>query len=198
MEEITNDHVINLTQQTSLRDKMAGRVPLIGSGLSILVILMYALGPAISIDGKNYVGWMVSFYYWGEQYIYHYYVFGVNFVLSLAVVLPVIFAIVTAANWKYGSGRKRMVLSILNGAVLIYAGAAFLNVVSLAESTVSENFQMTLVAAQKSGTYFERMTPVIAAILCFVLAAAIMAGGILGRNTLAAQRPIDEEEETEE
>lgn len=64
-----------------------GFVPLIALGVAIVAIVLYAFLPALSIDGRDYVGWMVTFYYWGHQYIYHYHEFGFNLVLSLATVL---------------------------------------------------------------------------------------------------------------
>ena len=88
-----------------------GFVPLIALGVAIVAIVLYAFLPALSIDGRDYVGWMVTFYYWGHQYIYHYHEFGFNLVLSLATVLPAILTIVTLAMWKHASAGKRMVLS---------------------------------------------------------------------------------------
>ena len=83
-----------------------GFVPLIALAVAIVAITLYAFLPALSIDGRDYVGWMVTFYYWGHQYIYHYHEFGFNFVLSLATVLPVILTIITLAMWKHGSALR--------------------------------------------------------------------------------------------
>ena len=179
-----------------------GFVPLIALGVAIVAIVLYAFLPALSIDGRDYVGWMVTFYYWGHQYIYHYHEFGFNLVLSLATVLPVILTIVTLAMWKHASAGKRMVLSILDGVALLFTGIAYLNVMSLAESTVSQNIELTLKAAQKSGTYLEGTMPIVAAILCFAVAAVMIATGILNKKAGIGGTPIvyedDDEDDDEE
>lgn len=175
-----------------------GFVPLIALGVAIVAIVLYAFLPALSIDGRDYVGWMVTFYYWGHQYIYHYHEFGFNLVLSLATVLPVILTIVTLAMWKHASVGKRMVLSILDGAVLLFTGIAYLNVMSLAESTVSQNIELTLKAAQKSGTYLEGTMPIVAAILCFAVAAVMIATGILNKKAGIGGTPIVYEDDDDD
>lgn len=179
-----------------------GFVPLIALGVAIVAIVLYAFLPALSIDGRDYVGWMVTFYYWGHQYIYHYHEFGFNLVLSLATVLPVILTIVTLAMWKHASAGKRMVLSILDGAVLLFTGIAYLNVMSLAESTVSQNIELTLKAAQKSGSYLKGTMPTVAAILCFAVAAVMIATGILNKKVGIGGTPIvyedDDDDEDDE
>ena len=179
-----------------------GFVPLIALGVAIVAIVLYAFLPALSIDGRDYVGWMVTFYYWGHQYIYHYHEFGFNLVLSLATVLPVILTIVTLAMWKHASAGKRMVLSVLDGAALLFTGIAYLNVMPLAESTVSQNIELTLKAAQKSGTYLKGTMPTVAAILCFAVAAVMIATGILNKKAGIGGTPIvyedDDEDDDEE
>lgn len=179
-----------------------GFVPLIALGVAIVAIVLYAFLPALSIDGRDYVGWMVTFYYWGHQYIYHYHEFGFNLVLSLATVLPVILTIVTLAMWKHASAGKRMVLSILDGAALLFTGIAYLNVMSLAESTVSQNIELTLKAAQKSGSYLKGTMPTVAAILCFAVAAVMIATGILNKKAGIGGTPIvyedDDDDEDDE
>lgn len=175
-----------------------GFVPLIALGVAIVAIVLYAFLPALSIDGRDYVGWMVTFYYWGHQYIYHYHEFGFNLVLSLATVLPVILTIVTLAMWKHASAGKRMVLSILDGAVLLFTGIAYLNVMSLAESTVSQNIEITLKAAQKSGTYLKGTMPTVAAILCFAVAAVMIATGILNKKAGIGGTPIVYEDDDDD
>lgn len=181
-----------------------GFVPLIALGVAIVAIVLYAFLPALSIDGRDYVGWMVTFYYWGHQYIYHYHEFGFNLVLSLATVLPVILTIVTLAIWKHASAGKRMVLSVLDGAALLFTGIAYLNVMPLAESTVSQNIELTLKAAQKSGSYLKGTMPTVAAILCFAVAAVMIATGILNKKAGIGGTPIvyedddDDEDDDEE
>ena len=179
-----------------------GFVPLIALGVAIVAIVLYAFLPALSIDGRDYVGWMVTFYYWGHQYIYHYHEFGFNLVLSLATVLPVLLTIVTLAMWKHASAGKRMVLSILDGVALLFTGIAYLNVMSLAESTVSQNIELTLKAAQKSGSYLKGTMPTVAAILCFAVAAVMIATGILNKKAGIGGTPIvyedDDEDDDEE
>lgn len=175
-----------------------GFVPLIALGVTIVAIVLYAFLPALSIDGRDYVGWMVTFYYWGHQYIYHYHEFGFNLVLSLATVLPVILTIVTLAMWKHASAGKRMVLSILDGAVLLFTGIAYLNVMSLAESTVSQNIELTLKAAQKSGSYLKGTMPTVAAILCFAVAAVMIATGILNKKAGIGGTPIVYEDDDDD
>lgn len=175
-----------------------GFVPLIALGVAIVAIVLYAFLPALSIDGRDYVGWMVTFYYWGHQYIYHYHEFGFNLVLSLATVLPVILTIVTLAMWKHASAGKRMVLSILDGAVLLFTGIAYLNVMSLAESTVSQNIELTLKAAQKSGSYLKGTMPTVAAILCFAVAAVMIATGILNKKAGIGGIPIVYEDDDDD
>lgn len=175
-----------------------GFVPLIALGVAIVAIVLYAFLPALSIDGRDYVGWMVTFYYWGHQYIYHYHEFGFNLVLSLATVLPVILTIVTLAMWKHASAGKRMVLSILDGAVLLFTGIAYLNVMSLAESTVSQNIELTLKAAQKSGSYLKGTMPTVAAILCFAVAAVMIATGILNKKAGIGGTPIVYEDDDDD
>lgn len=175
-----------------------GFVPLIALGVAIVAIVLYAFLPALSIDGRDYVGWMVTFYYWGHQYIYHYHEFGFNLVLSLATVLPVILTIVTLAMWKHASAGKRMVLSILDGAVLLFTGIAYLNVMSLAESTVSQNIELTLKAAQKSGAYLKGTMPTVAAILCFAVAAVMIATGILNKKAGIGGTPIVYEDDDDD
>lgn len=175
-----------------------GFAPLIALGVAIVAIVLYAFLPALSIDGRDYVGWMVTFYYWGHQYIYHYHEFGFNLVLSLATVLPVILTIVTLAMWKHASAGKRMVLSILDGAVLLFTGIAYLNVMSLAESTVSQNIEITLKAAQKSGTYLKGTMPTVAAILCFAVAAVMIATGILNKKAGIGGTPIVYEDDDDD
>lgn len=179
-----------------------GFVPLIALGVAIVAIVLYAFLPALSIDGRDYVGWMVTFYYWGHQYIYHYHEFGFNLVLSLATVLPVILTIVTLAMWKHASAGKRMVLSVLDGAALLFTGIAYLNVMPLAESTASQNIELTLKAAQKSGSYLKGTMPTVAAILCFAVAAVMIATGILNKKAGIGGTPIvyedDDEDDDEE
>lgn len=175
-----------------------GFVPLIALGVAIVAIVLYAFLPALSIDGRDYVGWMVTFYYWGHQYIYHYHEFGFNLVLSLATVLPVILTIVTLAMWKHASAGKRMVLSILDGAALLFTGIAYLNVMSLAESTVSQNIELTLKAAQKSGSYLKGTMPTVAAILCFAVAAVMIATGILNKKAGIGGTPIVYEDDDDD
>lgn len=179
-----------------------GFVPLIALGVAIVAIVLYAFLPALSIDGRDYVGWMVTFYYWGHQYIYHYHEFGFNLVLSLATVLPAILTIVTLAMWKHASAGKRMVLSVLDGAALLFTGIAYLNVMPLAESTVSQNIELTLKAAQKSGSYLKGTMPTVAAILCFAVAAVMIATGILNKKAGIGGTPIvyedDDEDDDEE
>lgn len=167
-----------------------GFVPLIALGVAIVAIVLYAFLPALSIDGRDYVGWMVTFYYWGHQYIYHYHEFGFNLVLSLATVLPAILTIVTLAMWKHASAGKRMVLSVLDGAALLFTGIAYLNVMPLAESTASQNIELTLKAAQKSGSYLKGTMPTVAAILCFAVAAVMIATGILNKKAGIGGTPI--------
>ena len=175
-----------------------GFVPLIALGVAIVAIVLYAFLPALSIDGRDYVGWMVTFYYWGHQYIYHYHEFGFNLVLSLATVLPVILTIVTLAIWKHASAGKRMVLSVLDGAVLLFTGIAYLNVMPLAESTVSQNIELTLKAAQKSGSYLKGTMPTVAAILCFAVAAVMIATGILNKKAGIGGTPIVYEDDDDD
>ena len=175
-----------------------GFVPLIALGVAIVAIVLYAFLPALSIDGRNYVGWMVTFYYWGHQYIYHYHEFGFNLVLSLATVLPAILTIVTLAMWKHASAGKRMVLSVLDGAALLFTGIAYLNVMPLAESTVSQNIELTLKAAQKSGSYLKGTMPTVAAILCFAVAAVMIATGILNKKAGIGGTPIVYEDDDDE
>lgn len=177
-----------------------GFVPLIALGVAIVAIVLYAFLPALSIDGRDYVGWMVTFYYWGHQYIYHYHEFGFNLVLSLATVLPAILTIVTLAMWKHASAGKRMVLSVLDGAALLFTGIAYLNVMPLAESTVSQNIELTLKAAQKSGSYLKGTMPTVAAILCFAVAAVMIATGILNKKAGIGGTPIvyDDDEDDDE
>lgn len=175
-----------------------GFVPLIALGVAIVAIVLYAFLPALSIDGRDYVGWMVTFYYWGHQYIYHYHEFGFNLVLSLATVLPVILTIVTLAMWKHASAGKRMVLSILDGAALLFTGIAYLNVMPLAESTVSQNIELTLKAAQKSGSYLKGTMPTVAAILCFAVAAVMIATGILNKKAGIGGTPIVYEDDDDD
>lgn len=175
-----------------------GFVPLIALGVAIVAIVLYAFLPALSIDGRDYVGWMVTFYYWGHQYIYHYHEFGFNLVLSLATVLPAILTIVTLAMWKHASAGKRMVLSVLDGAALLFTGIAYLNVMPLAESTVSQNIELTLKAAQKSGSYLKGTMPTVAAILCFAVAAVMIATGILNKKAGIGGTPIVYEDDDDE
>lgn len=175
-----------------------GFVPLIALGVAIVAIVLYAFLPALSIDGRDYVGWMVTFYYWGHQYIYHYHEFGFNLVLSLATVLPVILTIVTLAMWKHASAGKRMVLSVLDGAALLFTGIAYLNVMPLAESTVSQNIELTLKAAQKSGSYLKGTMPTVAAILCFAVAAVMIATGILNKKAGIGGTPIVYEDDDDD
>ena len=175
-----------------------GFVPLIALGVAIVAIVLYAFLPALSIDGRDYVGWMVTFYYWGHQYIYHYHEFGFNLVLSLATVLPAILTIVTLAMWKHASAGKRMVLSILDGAALLFTGIAYLNVMPLAESTVSQNIELTLKAAQKSGSYLKGTMPTVAAILCFAVAAVMIATGILNKKAGIGGTPIVYEDDDDD
>lgn len=175
-----------------------GFVPLIALGVAIVAIVLYAFLPALSIDGRDYVGWMVTFYYWGHQYIYHYHEFGFNLVLSLATVLPAILTIVTLAMWKHASAGKRMVLSVLDGAALLFTGIAYLNVMSLAESTVSQNIELTLKAAQKSGSYLKGTMPTVAAILCFAVAAVMIATGILNKKAGIGGTPIVYEDDDDD
>lgn len=175
-----------------------GFVPLIALGVAIVAIVLYAFLPALSIDGRDYVGWMVTFYYWGHQYIYHYHEFGFNLVLSLATVLPVILTIVTLAIWKHASAGKRMVLSVLDGAALLFTGIAYLNVMPLAESTVSQNIELTLKAAQKSGSYLKGTMPTVAAILCFAVAAVMIATGILNKKAGIGGTPIVYEDDDDD
>ena len=175
-----------------------GFVPLIALAVAVAAIALYAFLPALSIDGRNYVGWMVTFYYWGHQYIYHYHEFGFNLVLSLATVLPVILTIITLAMWKHGSAQKRMVLSILDGAALLFTGVAYLNVMSLAESTVSQNIELTLKAAQKSGTFLKGAMPTIAAVVCFVVAAVMIATGVVNKKAGIGGVPVVYEDEDDD
>lgn len=175
-----------------------GFAPLIALGVAIVAIVLYAFLPALSIDGRDYVGWMVTFYYWGHQYIYHYHEFGFNLVLSLATVLPAILTIVTLAMWKHASAGKRMVLSILDGAALLFTGIAYLNVMPLAESTVSQNIELTLKAAQKSGSYLKGTMPTVAAILCFAVAAVMIATGILNKKAGIGGTPIVYEDDDDD
>lgn len=175
-----------------------GFVPLIALGVAIVAIVLYVFLPALSIDGRDYVGWMVTFYYWGHQYIYHYHEFGFNLVLSLATVLPAILTIVTLAMWKHASAGKRMVLSVLDGAALLFTGIAYLNVMPLAESTVSQNIELTLKAAQKSGSYLKGTMPTVAAILCFAVAAVMIATGILNKKAGIGGTPIVYEDDDDE
>lgn len=175
-----------------------GFVPLIALGVAIVAIVLYAFLPALSIDGRDYVGWMVTFYYWGHQYIYHYHEFGFNLVLSLATVLPAILTIVTLAMWKHASAGKRMVLSVLDGAALLFTGIAYLNVMPLAESTVSQNIELTLKAAQKSGSYLKGTMPTVAAILCFAVAAVMIATGILNKKAGIGGTPIVYEDDDDD
>lgn len=175
-----------------------GFVPLIALGVAIVAIVLYSFLPALSIDGRDYVGWMVTFYYWGHQYIYHYHEFGFNLVLSLATVLPVILTIVTLAMWKHASAGKRMVLSVLDGAALLFTGIAYLNVMPLAESTVSQNIELTLKAAQKSGSYLKGTMPIVAAILCFAVAAVMIATGILNKKAGIGGTPIVYEDDDDD
>ena len=175
-----------------------GFVPLIALGVAIVAIVLYAFLPALSIDGRDYVGWMVTFYYWGHQYIYHYHEFGFNLVLSLATVLPVILTIITLAMWKHGSAQKRMVLSILDGAALLFTGVAYLNVMSLAESTVSQNIELTLKAAQKSGSYLKGTMPTVAAVVCFVVAAVMIATGVVNKKAGIGGVPVVYEDEDDD
>lgn len=175
-----------------------GFVPLIALGVAIVAIVLYAFLPALSIDGRDYVGWMVTFYYWGHQYIYHYHEFGFNLVLSLATVLPAILTIVTLAMWKHASAGKRMVLSVLDGAALLFTGIAYLNVMPLAESTVSQNIELTLKAAQKSGTYLKGTMPTVAAILCFAVAAVMIATGIFNKKAGIGGTPIVYEDDDDD
>lgn len=175
-----------------------GFVPLIALGVAIVAIVLYAFLPALSIDGRDYVGWMVTFYYWGHQYIYHYHEFGFNLVLSLATVLPAILTIVTLAMWKHASAGKRMVLSVLDGAALLFTGIAYLNVMPLAESTVSQNIELTLKAAQKSGSYLKGTMPTVAAILCFAVAAVMIATGILNKKAGIGGTPIVYEDDEDD
>ena len=175
-----------------------GFVPLIALGVAIVAIVLYAFLPALSIDGRDYVGWMVTFYYWGHQYIYHYHEFGFNLVLSLATVLPAILTIVTLAIWKHASAGKRMVLSILDGAVLLFTGIAYLNVMPLAESTVSQNIELTLKAAQKSGTFLKGTMPTIAAVVCFVVAAVMIATGVVNKKAGIGGVPVVYEDEDDD
>lgn len=175
-----------------------GFVPLIALGVAIVAIVLYAFLPALSIDGRDYVGWMVTFYYWGHQYIYHYHEFGFNLVLFLATVLPAILTIVTLAMWKHASAGKRMVLSVLDGAALLFTGIAYLNVMPLAESTVSQNIELTLKAAQKSGSYLKGTMPTVAAILCFAVAAVMIATGILNKKAGIGGTPIVYEDDDDE
>ena len=175
-----------------------GFVPLIALGVAIVAIVLYAFLPALSIDGRDYVGWMVTFYYWGHQYIYHYHEFGFNLVLSLATVLPVILTIITLAMWKHGSAQKRMVLSILDGAALLFTGVAYLNVMSLAESTVSQNIELTLKAAQKSGTFLKGTMPTIAAVVCFAVAVVMVATGVVNKKAGIGGVPVVYEDEDDD
>ncbi len=175
-----------------------GFVPLIALGVAIVAIVLYAFLPALSIDGRDYVGWMVTFYYWGHQYIYHYHEFGFNLVLSLATVLPVILTIITLAMWKHGSAQKRMVLSILDGAALLFTGIAYLNVMPLAESTVSQNIELTLKAAQKSGSYLKGTMPTVAAVVCFVVAAVMIATGVVNKKAGIGGVPVVYEDEDDD
>ena len=175
-----------------------GFVPLIALGVAIVAIVLYAFLPALSIDGRDYVGWMVTFYYWGHQYIYHYHEFGFNLVLSLATVLPVILTIITLAMWKHGSAQKRMVLSILDGAALLFTGIAYLNVMPLAESTVSQNIELTLKAAQKSGSYLKGTMPTVAAVVCLVVAAVMIATGVVNKKAGIGGVPVVYEDEDDD
>ena len=175
-----------------------GFVPLIALAVAVAAIALYAFLPALSIDGRNYVGWMVTFYYWGHQYIYHYHEFGFNLVLSLATVLPVILTIITLAMWKHGSAQKRMVLSILDGAALLFTGVAYLNVMSLAESTVSQNIELTLKAAQKSGTFLKGTMPTIAAVVCFAVAVVMVATGVVNKKAGIGGVPVVYEDEDDD
>lgn len=194
------------TEETNMEKQtpkgVPGFVPLIALAAAVVAIALYAFLPALSIDGRNYVGWMVTFYYWGHQYIYHYHEFGFNLVLSLATVLPVVLTIITLAMWKHGSAQKRMVLSMLDGAALIFTGIAYLNVMSLAESTVSQNIELTLKAAQKSGTFLKGTMPTIAAVVCFAVAVVMIATGILNKKAGIGGTPVvyedDDDDEDED
>ena len=186
----------NMDEQT--KKGVPGFVPLIALAVAIVAITLYAFLPALSIDGRDYVGWMVTFYYWGHQYIYHYHEFGFNFVLSLATVLPVILTIITLAMWKHGSAQKRMVLSILDGAALLFTGVAYLNVMSLAESTVSQNIELTLKAAQKSGTFLKGTMPTIAAVVCFAVAVVMVATGVVNKKAGIGGVPVVYEDEDDD
>lgn len=175
-----------------------GFVPLIALAIAIVAIALYAFLPALSIDGRNYVGWMVTFYYWGHQYIYHYHEFSFNLVLSLATVLPVILTIVTLAMWKHGSASKRMVLSVLDGAALLFTGIAYLNVMSLAASTVSQNIELELQAAQKSGTFLKGTMPTVAAVICFVVAVVMIVTGVINKKAGIGGVPVEYEDDDED
>ena len=112
--------------------------------------------------------------------------------------LPVILTIITLAMWKHGSAQKRMVLSILDGAALLFTGVAYLNVMSLAESTVSQNIELTLKAAQKSGTFLKGTMPTIAAVVCFAVAVVMVATGVVNKKAGIGGVPVVYEDEDDD
>ena len=73
---------------------------------------------------------------------------------------------------------------------------------SLAESTVSQNIELTVQAAQKSGTFLKGTMPTIAAVVCFAVAVVMIATGILNKKAGIGGTPVvyedDEDDEDED
>lgn len=171
MEQETNSK----TDQTK---KWLSMLVLILMGAALIETVVLAFMPIISVNGTQYSGWKIAFYYWGKQYIYNYHEFGFNFILASSIVVTFIAIIFSLIKWRKWHGFKRSILQFVVAAFLIYCGVAFLNALPLAEKTASTTMFKTIYYAKNSHSYLLTSYASVNFVICIVIAVIQIASGI--------------------
>ena len=171
-----------------------------------LAVVLFLLMPAANLqtdigkyaDGYNYYGWQLTFLGCGYipvaifalfepagalagAYVPNTYDFGFNIWTTLAVILPVVAAIVCGIVKLKMKNRGKAVCEFVMAACFLFGGIMLLNVVPLSTLVASDlgagtGFRMQILqSALDAGTYRLLAYPVVLFVIC-LLAAIVKAG----------------------
>lgn len=159
-------------------------------GITGIMILLLLFMPVIYVEssvagsygGPDYLGWQIAFYYPGIQILFNTYVFGFNFLLSFAVIFPLLVLLVVGLMWRKAGPVKRSVILFIAAGVTLFAALVYLNAFDLAASTASSsdsvNVNMQNIIKDSTNKGLSPYT-ILTFVICLIAAVAETALGII-------------------
>lgn len=156
--------------------------------------------------GHDFLGWQVIYYWWGPSiYIGGVSAFNFNIWLALGILLPILALLICTPMLPRALYRKKAVIEFIAAATEVFCAAIFLNIDSLAATTVGNHLASYMKMAQEQGTYvITGWVYALAAVMLVTAVVKVVSGVLSLRNekeaaaAQAAARAAELEEDEDE